>query len=143
MARSSTLLTVWDPKPRSRKVFSFARPETLSELHSQARQLRARLQNLPELDQAALWKVQTQAIRSLEISFGRADKRALVEMATGSGKTFTTVNMAYRLLKFGEANESSSQWKSRQPGQTDRGRVCKLHAKKRFPVFVLIVCEDG
>jgi type I site-specific restriction-modification system R (restriction) subunit len=50
-----------------------------------------------------LWKVQARAIRNLEESFGRADPRALIQMATGSGKTFTAVNVAYRLLKFGNA----------------------------------------
>src|SRR5439155_9030218 len=29
-----------------------------------------------------------------------AHPRALIQMATGAGKTFTAVNMAYRLLKF-------------------------------------------
>jgi type I restriction enzyme, R subunit len=66
-------------------------------------QLRARLQELPALDETRLWKVQAQAIRNLEQSFGRADPRALIQMATGSGKTFTAVNVAYRLLKFANA----------------------------------------
>ena len=35
--------------------------------------------------------------------FAEADPRALIQMATGSGKTFTAVNVAYRLLKFGGA----------------------------------------
>jgi primosomal protein N' len=58
-----------------------------------------RLEALPPLDETRLWKVQARAIRSLEESFGRADPRALIQMATGSGKTFTAVNVAYRLLK--------------------------------------------
>src|SRR5471032_1059466 len=36
-----------DPRPRSRKVFSFARPETLAEWLAQSDQLRGRLQSLP------------------------------------------------------------------------------------------------
>jgi len=92
-----------DPVPRSRKIFNFLRPETLAEWISQAAQLRARLKELPALDQSRLWKVQAQAIRNLEKSFSRADPRALIQMATGSGKTFTAVNIAYRLLKFGGA----------------------------------------
>jgi type I restriction enzyme R subunit len=59
----------------------------------------SRLKELPALDETRLWKVQVQAIRNLEQSFGRADPRALIQMATGSGKTFTAVNVAYRLLK--------------------------------------------
>ena len=92
-----------DPVPRSRQVFNFPRPETLAEWVAQPAQLRARLKELPPLDEARLWKVQAQAIRNLEQSFGRADPRALIQMATGSGKTFTAVNVAYRLLKFGNA----------------------------------------
>ena len=92
-----------DPIPRSRRVFNFPRPETLAEWISQSAQLRARLQQLPTLDQTRLWKVQGKAIRNLDTSLGRADQRALIQMATGSGKTFTAVNVAYRLLKFGGA----------------------------------------
>jgi type I restriction enzyme R subunit len=92
-----------DPVPRSRQVFNFPRPETLAEWVAQPAQLRARLKELPKLDEARLWKVQAQAIRNLEQSFARADPRALIQMATGSGKTFTAVNVAYRLLKFANA----------------------------------------
>jgi type I restriction enzyme R subunit len=92
-----------DPKPRSRKVFIFPRPETLVEWLDQPAQLRARLNTLPPLDEAGLWEVQKKAITSLEASLAKADSRALVQMATGSGKTFTAVNEAYRLLKFGGA----------------------------------------
>jgi len=92
-----------DPKPRSRKVFSFPRPETFADWIMQLRQLRGRLQHLPGLDEAGLWKVQRQAIIELEASLAKADQRALIQMATGSGKTFTAVNTAYRLLKFGGA----------------------------------------
>jgi type I restriction enzyme R subunit len=92
-----------DPVPRSRRVFNFPRPETLAEWVAQPAQLRARLRELPPLDETRLWKVQTQAIRNLEESFGRGDPRAVIQMATGSGKTFAAVNVAYRLLKFGTA----------------------------------------
>ncbi len=92
-----------DPVSRSRRVFNFPKPETLAEYISQPVQLRGRLQQLPPLDESCLWKVQARAIHNLEASLGRADSRALIQMATGSGKTFTAVNVAYRLLKFGGA----------------------------------------
>ena len=92
-----------DPKPRSRKVFSFPRPETCAERTSQLRQLRGQLSLLPPLDESGLWKVQSQAISNLEASLSKADQRALIQMATGSGKTFTAVNAVYRLLKHGGA----------------------------------------
>jgi type I restriction enzyme R subunit len=88
-----------DPTPRSRQVFNFPRPETLAELLSQPAQLRQRLKALPPLDESGLWTVQTRAIRNLEASFAKSNQRALVQMATGSGKTFTAVNTCYRLLK--------------------------------------------
>jgi type I restriction enzyme R subunit len=92
-----------DPTPRSRPVFAFPRPETLAEEVAQTEQLRARLRRLPPLDETGLWRVQATAISNLEASFARGDMRALVQMATGSGKTFTAVNEAYRLLKFAGA----------------------------------------
>ena len=92
-----------DPIPRSRKIFNFPRPETLWEMVSQPSQLRARVRGLPTLDDSALWKVQAKAIRNLEESFSDAHPRALIQMATGSGKTFTAVNVAYRLLRYASA----------------------------------------
>lgn len=92
-----------DPVPRSRKVFNFPRPETLAGWLAQPQQLRARFREIPALDEAGLWTVQARAIRNLEESFARADPRALIQMATGSGKTFTAVTVAYRLLKFANA----------------------------------------
>src|SRR6266705_1833501 len=92
-----------DPTPRSRKVFSFPRVETLAEWVTQDRQFRTRLRQLSPLDETRLWSVQATAIRNLEASLAKADQRALIQMATGSGKTFTAVNVAYRLLKFGGA----------------------------------------
>jgi type I restriction enzyme R subunit len=92
-----------DPKPRSRKVFSFPRPESFAEWLTQNFQLRGRLAQMPPVDETGLWKVQAQAIKGLEASLAKADPRALIQMATGSGKTFTAVNEAYRLLKFAGA----------------------------------------
>lgn len=96
-----------DPKPRSREVFNFHRPETLKEWLSQKVSLRARLQEIPPLNpnnQPAqllhLRDCQETAITNLEESF-KADKpRALVQMATGAGKTYTAITSIYRLLKF-------------------------------------------
>ena len=92
-----------DPKPRSRKIFSLPRPECFGDFLNKTEQLRAKLKALPDLDENGLWKVQTEAIKNLEASFAKADPRALIQMATGSGKTFTAVNIAYRLLKFAGA----------------------------------------
>ncbi len=88
-----------DPKPRSREVFSFHRPETLRGWLAAGRSLRTRLQDLPALDPAGLRDCQIEAITKLDASFKQAKPRALVQMATGSGKTFTAITSIYRLLK--------------------------------------------
>ncbi|MBL9155791.1 MAG: DEAD/DEAH box helicase family protein [Verrucomicrobiales bacterium] len=88
-----------DPKPRSREVFSFHRPETLRQSLAMGRSLRDRLQDLPALDPTGLRDCQIHAITNLEASFRKAKPRALVQMATGSGKTFTAITSIYRLLK--------------------------------------------
>ena len=92
-----------DPVSRSRQVFNFPRPETLAEWMAQPLSLRARLRELPPLDESLLWAVQVRAVRNLERSFADANPRALIQMATGSGKTFTAVNVIYRLLKHARA----------------------------------------
>ncbi|KFM18351.1 Type I restriction enzyme EcoKI R protein [Marine Group I thaumarchaeote SCGC AAA799-P11] len=92
-----------DPNHRSRYVFSFHRPELLQEwLHDDAT-LRARLTQIPKLDYANLRDCQTEAITNLEDSFSQNKPRALIQMATGSGKTFTAVTTIYRLIKFAKA----------------------------------------
>ncbi len=98
-----------DPKPRSREVFAFHRPETLrASLAAPApsepsRPLRARLHDLPPLDPTGLRACQVDAITNLETSFRDARPRALIQMATGSGKTFTAITAIYRLLKHARA----------------------------------------
>jgi type I restriction enzyme R subunit len=92
-----------DPKPRSREVFTFHRPETMAEWLSKPTSLRARLQTLPPLGHAGLRDCQIIAIENLEKSFKDDRPRALVQMATGSGKTYTAITSVYRLLKFADA----------------------------------------
>ena len=92
-----------DPKPRSREVFSFPRPETIQDWHTQSVSLRARLQKLPNLDSTGLRACQINAIERLEASFKDDRPRALVQMATGSGKTYAAITSIYRLLKHADA----------------------------------------
>lgn len=92
-----------DPKPRSRPVFHFHKPETLLEWYSRDKTLRARLKELPELDETGLRPAQIRAIRNLETSFKDNRPKALIQMATGAGKTFTACTFVYRLLKYADA----------------------------------------
>jgi type I restriction enzyme R subunit len=46
-----------------------------------------------------LWAAQIKAIRGLEDSLAHGRPRALIQMASGGGKTFTACNFCYRLIK--------------------------------------------
>jgi len=88
-----------DPNFRSREVFTFHRPEILAEWLKESQTLRAKLKQIPKLDDEGLWDCQIEAIQELEKSFADNKPRALVQMATGSGKTFAAVTSVYRLIK--------------------------------------------
>ena len=115
-----------DPQPRARAVFAFHRPETLaaflkdlpnsSAIHTgtanplvasdagfASATFLSRMQALPPLIEEGLWPAQIIAIRNLEASLKANKPRALIQMATGSGKTFTSISFIYRLIKFAGA----------------------------------------
>ncbi len=105
-----------DPAPRSRPVFAFHRPEALrawldAELTRRqgrpgaptAPTLQGRMRLAPPLDTTGMWPAQIRAVENLEASFRDGRPRALIQMATGSGKTFTAISAAYRLIKEGGA----------------------------------------
>ncbi|MCU0936946.1 MAG: DEAD/DEAH box helicase family protein, partial [Gammaproteobacteria bacterium] len=116
-----------DPEPRARGVFAFHRPETLrgwllpapagrasdgerlqvaeAPASYQPDTFLARLRAMPELvtqwGEHTLWPAQVTAIRNLERSLARGRRRALIQRATGSGKTFTatgTVSFRQRCM---------------------------------------------
>jgi len=89
-----------DPKPRFREVFTFHRPETLAKWTRKVSSVRSRMESdFPALDPSGLRECQVDAITNLETSFKKNRPKALVQMATGSGKTFTAITSVYRLLK--------------------------------------------
>lgn len=115
-----------DPDPRSRRIFHVHRPETLADWltaptldawvkdngaytvadDTKPSTLRARLRAMPpvpEIEHGQLYDNQRQAIVKLEQSLHQDNPRALLQMATGSGKTLTSVAEIYRLIKFGGA----------------------------------------
>jgi type I restriction enzyme, R subunit len=114
----------FDPRPRTRRVFTFHRPETLREwlaadtLEAWLKQsggfytaadarkpstLRARLRAMPPVELPGLWPNKVQAVARLEKSLFDDHPRALIQMATGTGKTLLAVTSVYRLIKFGGA----------------------------------------
>ena len=92
-----------DPRPRSRPLFSFHRPETLAAFQKEDKPLRGRIHDLPVLPTTRLRDCQFGAINNLERSFKENKPRALIQMATGAGKTYTAITFVYRLLKFAKA----------------------------------------
>lgn len=99
-----TQFTNWiEPHARSRDIFSFHRPETLREMVQEEKPFRAWLREMPPVPKDGLWPKQHTAIEKLERSLRLAKPKALIQMATGSGKTFAAANIAYRLIKHGRA----------------------------------------
>lgn len=93
-----------DLKYRSRKVFSFHRPETLKKLLEQPDTIRNNMKKFPDFDTEGFRDCQIKAIENLDKSFAENRPKALVQMATGAGKTFTAITAAYRLLKYAKVN---------------------------------------
>lgn len=117
------LTNLLDPVPRSRRIFAVHQPETLAEWlaaetldtwvrghggftaadDTRPSSLRARLRAMPLVEKAFLFPNQLQAVVNLEHSLSQNRSRALIQMATGSGKTIMAITAAYRLIKFGGA----------------------------------------
>lgn len=139
-----------DPDPRSRRVFHVHRPDTLAAWiardpvylpliderpdprSERPASFRMRLLTLPELADTGLRGAQVKAVRNLEVSLRENRPRALLQMATGSGKTIAAIAAIYRLIKFGDA--------SRVLFLVDRDNLGK-QALKEFQQFTLP--DDG
>lgn len=93
-----------DQKYRSRTVFAFHRPEELRRLLRQQDTVRNRMKHFPAFDTTGFRNCQITAIENLEQSFAANRPKALIQMATGAGKTFTAITAVYRLLKFTGVN---------------------------------------
>jgi len=129
---ATSFTNLLDTKPKSRPLFQVHRPETLAEwlaadtLHAwvgarlteggdhtaaddtRPSSLRTRLTTLPELDpglveRRVLFPNQFEAVTKLEHSLKLDKPRALIQMATGSGKTYFAVTSLYRQIKFAGA----------------------------------------
>ncbi|MFT4243341.1 MAG: type I restriction-modification enzyme R subunit C-terminal domain-containing protein [Acidovorax sp.] len=136
-----------DPEPRARSVFAFFRPELLvqwlallppasngSGVSEAPGTFLARMRNMPKLvtewgsggAHYQLWPAQIGAIANLEKSIAANKPKALIQMATGSGKTFTSIGFIYRLIKFGGAR--------RVLFLVDRGNLAR-QTKKEFDAY--------
>nr|WP_295786373.1 type I restriction-modification enzyme R subunit C-terminal domain-containing protein [Rhodoferax sp.] len=136
-----------DPEPRARAVFAFFRPELLVQwlaylpalagstgAQETAGTFLTRMRTMPQLltewgsggAHYALWPAQISAITNLEKSLAANKPKALIQMATGSGKTFTSIGFIYRLIKFGGAR--------RVLFLVDRGNLAR-QTKKEFDAY--------
>jgi type I restriction enzyme R subunit len=138
-----------DPEPRARPVFAFHRPDALVQWLSVPQPQAAaggaattardaslgetlgtflyRVPRMPALAEHGLWPAQIVAIRNLEKSLAAAKPRALIQMATGSGRTFTAITFLYRLIKFAGARRALFL--------VDRGNLGR-QTKKEFDQYV-------
>lgn len=98
----------FDPEPTSRRIFNFQRPSTLEAIIRAEDPVtgkggwRSQIHQMPPTFGYDLRPASHRAIQSIEHwlkTDGR--RRALVQMATGAGKTRMAVTEIYRLLKFG------------------------------------------
>ena len=136
-----------DPQPRARPLFAFFQPELLLQwlaylppatgahaANEEPGTFLTRLQHMPPLvtewgqggAHFKLWPAQIQAVTRLEESLAANKPRALIQMATGSGKTFTAISAIYRLIKFGGAR--------RVLFLVDRGNLAR-QTKKEFDAY--------
>lgn len=119
----TAFINLLDPRPRTREVWSFHRPDTMREwlsadtLDTWVRRgghytasddtkpstLRARLRAMPPVVLPGMWPNKVEAVTRIEKSLFDDRPRSLIQMATGSGKTLLAVTTLYRLIKFGGA----------------------------------------
>ena len=125
-----------DPKPRFREVFTFHRPKTLAKWLKRDTSLRFRMAvDFPPLDPTGLRDCQIDAINNLETSFKAAKPKALVQMATGSGKTFTAITSVYRLLKHVKAERILFLVDTKNLGEQAEGEFRKFQPQDDNRLF--------
>jgi type I restriction enzyme R subunit len=126
---STAFTNLLDPKPKSRRIFQVHRPETIADwlkadtldawvkaLHegdgklpttldaTRPSTLRSRIGTLPRfLGAPGQFPNKVEAITNLERSLKQDRPRALIQMATGSGKTMMAVSSIYRQIKLAGA----------------------------------------
>jgi len=134
-----------DPVPKSHRIFTFHRPVTLAKnftfggltspqipagaagVYGDVKSFIGRMKNeLPSLPESGLWPAQKLAVRNLEESIRDGRRRHLIQMATGSGKTYTAIMSTFRMIQFGGAR--------RILFLVDRGNLGR-QAKREFDHF--------
>lgn len=96
-------LDVRDQKNLSRQIFGFNSPDALKDLFNKNQNTSFQWLNQKQIDNPFLRPYQIDAIKEYENKLQEGRRLMLLAMATGTGKTFTTVNLVYRMLASGYA----------------------------------------
>ncbi|MFH1798819.1 MAG: DEAD/DEAH box helicase family protein [Candidatus Omnitrophota bacterium] len=91
------------PLNRSREIAQFFTPQALEELLKKDEVTANAWISQNDIDDKYLRGYQIEAISAIEKAVTDRRRKMLVAMATGTGKTFTTVNLIYRMIKSGHA----------------------------------------
>lgn len=91
------------PLNRSREITQFHTPNALEEFLSRDDEAAKNWLKSHSISHPDLRKYQREAIEAIEKTIFDRKRDILLAMATGTGKTFTTVNLIYRLVKSGLA----------------------------------------
>ncbi len=89
------------PLNRSREISQFHTPEALQELLTKDEAAIKNWFNANPVNQPLLRPYQKEAIEAIEKAVFDRKRKMMVAMATGTGKTFTIINLIYRLMKSG------------------------------------------
>lgn len=96
-------LDVRESKNLSRQIYSFHTPEAMETLFNSKRELALQWLKEKPINTPRLRPYQKEAIQAFENNLDEGKRLMLLAMATGTGKTFTTVNLVYRMLASGYA----------------------------------------
>lgn len=96
-------LDVRDSKNISRQIYSFHTPEAMESLFNAKRETALQWLKDKPTNTPGLRPYQKEAIQAFENNLEDGKRLMLLAMATGTGKTFTTVNLVYRMMASGYA----------------------------------------
>lgn len=92
-----------DNKNLSRQIFGFHTPEAMETLFNSNRETAIQWLKEKPINNPWIRPYQKEAIQAFESNLEDGKRLMLLAMATGTGKTFTTVNLVYRMLASGYA----------------------------------------
>lgn len=129
-----------DPDARSHRVFAVHQPATLHAWLKEEDTYRASLRQMPPLDVSGLRDCQIDAVQGLEKSLAQDKPRSLIQMATGTGKTYTAFQIIWCLWKGRPEETHSVPRRPQRAGRSDHGGA---YAKTSQGASVSLVQSSG